>query len=372
MSSDVQLLKESLALIEPAHDKVVGYFYAKLFVENPGVRGMFPLTMDLQRDRLFRALTSAVQGMDRPEVLVPMLQQLARDHRKYGVRPEHFAAVARAMIGAIKAYSWGEWTAEIEAAWNRTFTLIAHTMIAAADEASAQPPFWTATVVSHERRTDDIAVLQLRPDQPYPYEAGQYTTLESPRVPRVWRSYSIANAPRRDGLLEIHVRQVGAGWVSGALVRHHQPGDQVRLGPARGATVLDRESTRDVVCVGGGTGLSPMKALVDDARRWNSARRLHLFFGVRRREDLYDVQALQALTVRYPWLTLTTAVSHDPEYPGEQGSLPDVVARHGDWQNHDVFVSGSPDMMRATVARFRELGVSADRIRYDVFTDSLY
>jgi hemoglobin-like flavoprotein len=81
MSSDAQLLKESLALIEPVHDKVVGYFYAKLFVENPEVRNMFPLVMDFQRDRLYRALIGVVQGMDRPEVLVPMLLHLARDHR---------------------------------------------------------------------------------------------------------------------------------------------------------------------------------------------------------------------------------------------------------------------------------------------------
>ena len=55
MSSDSQLLKESLALVEPVYDKVTGYFYARLFVENPHLRSMFPLAMDTQRDRLFRA-----------------------------------------------------------------------------------------------------------------------------------------------------------------------------------------------------------------------------------------------------------------------------------------------------------------------------
>jgi NAD(P)H-flavin reductase len=179
----------------------------------------------------------------------------------------------------------------------------------------------------------------------------------------------MANAPRRDGLLELHVRQIGAGWVSGALVRKHQVGDLLRLGPAMGAMVLDRESSRDLVLVGGSTGLAPMKALVDEARRWNTNRHVHLFFGVRRREDLYDVQALQEFAGRYPWLTLVTAVSHDPDYAGEQGNLPDVVARHGTWYSHDVYISGSLEMVRAAVARFRELGVPPERIRYDIFGD---
>jgi NAD(P)H-flavin reductase/hemoglobin-like flavoprotein len=371
MSSDAQLLKESLAVIEPVRDKVIGYFYAKLFVENPEVRSMFPLTMDIQRDRIYRAITSAVQGIDRPELLCPMLAQLAKDHRKYGVRPEHFDAVGRALIGAIREYSYGDWGAEIEDAWVRTFDLIARTMIAAAAEANGQPATWLAEIVSTQRRTDDISVLQLRPDQPYPYISGQYTTLESPMVPRVWRSYSIANAPRRDSLLEIHVRQLGAGWVSGALVRKHRIGDTLRLGPPRGATVLDKDSTRDIVIVAGGTGLAPMKALLDEARRWNSSRRMHFFFGVRRREDLYDIASLQEFATRYPWLTVTMAVSNDPEYAGEQGTLPDVITRYGGWERHDAYVSGSPDMVRATVARFRELAVPAEQIRYDVFGDTV-
>jgi NAD(P)H-flavin reductase len=170
-------------------------------------------------------------------------------------------------------------------------------------------------------------------------------------------------------MLELHVRQIGAGWVSGALVRKHRVGDVVRLGPPRGATVLDKESNRDIVIVAGGTGLAPMKALLDEARRWNSSRRVHFFFGVRRREDLYDIASLQEFATRYPWLTVTMAVSDDPEYPGEQGILPDVIARYGNWDGHDAYVSGSPDMVRATVARFRELAVPAERIRYDVFAE---
>jgi len=367
MSSDSQLLKESLALIEPVYDKVTGYFYARLFVENPHIRSMFPLAMDVQRDRLFRALVNVIQAVERPEQVVPMLQQLARDHRKFEVKPEHYDAVGRAMIGAIKEYSYGEWTDELEAAWWRTFGVAARTMIDAAAADTDTPAFWDAEVVSIDRRAPDIAVLHIQPDQPYPFEAGQYTTVEAPHHPRVWRQYSMANAPRRDGQLELHVRSLGAGWVSGALVRKTRVGEILRLGPPMGTMVLDRESKRDVVCVAGGTGLAPMKAILDELRRWNTTRKAHLFFGVRKASDLYDLPAMQELASRYPWLTVVPAVSEDFDYTGEHANLPDVIARNGSWYSHDVFAAGSPDMIKATVAKFRELRVPPERIRFDSY-----
>jgi NAD(P)H-flavin reductase len=63
-------------------------------------------------------------------------------------------------------------------------------------------------------------------------------------------------------------------------------------------------------------------------------------------------------------------VSHDPGYPGEQGNAAEVAARRGAWQHHDVYVSGSPAMITAATALFRELQVPAGRIRYDSFGDT--
>jgi NAD(P)H-flavin reductase/hemoglobin-like flavoprotein len=370
MSRDVQLLKENLAVVEPVQDKAVGYFYATLFRRSPAVRSMFPLVMDVQRDRLFRALVSVVQGMDQPDSLMPMLRQLGRDHRKFGVRPEHYDVMGRALIGAVKEYSYGDWSDEVEAAWWRAFGVMARTMIDAAAEADGEPATWQAEIISHQRRTLDIAVLRLRPDAPYPFEAGQYTTVESPYLPRVWRAYSMANARRRSNEIELHVRRIGAGWVSGALLRKHEVGDVLRLGPPRGDTVLDRDSPRDVVCVAGSTGLAPMKSLVEELGRWNTTRRVHLFFGARVAEDLYDLADLGVLAARHPWLTVIPAVSHEPGYPGEQGTVAEVAARHGVWYHHDVYASGSAAMIRTTAALFRELKVPAERIRYDTFGDS--
>jgi len=103
----------------------------------------------------------------------------------------------------------------------------------------------------------------LRPLQPLEFRAGQYVSIECRYQPRLWRVYSMANAPRKDGTMEFHVRAVGAGWVSSALVRRLKVGDMIKLAAPMGSLTLERKSTRDIVCVAGGTGLAPVKALVE-------------------------------------------------------------------------------------------------------------
>ncbi len=364
---DARLTRETFDAVAAYGDRFTAYFYAVLFVENPELRQMFPLAMDTQRDRLVHALLTVTQHIDRPEVLVPYIEQLAVDHRKFEVRPEHYDAVGRALIAALRRFAGSLWSPQAENAWMQAYGFMARTKISAAARVTETPASWRAEIVAHERRTNDIAVLTLRTAEPFPFRPGQYVSVETPWFPRVWRPYSMANAPRNDGLLELHIKAVTVGWVSSALVRKARPGDIVRLGAAIGGMVLDPRSTRDVLCVAGGTGLAPIKAIVEDLSRWNSSRSVYLFFGARHPDELYDLPALRRLTAQFPWLTVVPAVSDDPAYHGERGQLPDVVARYGPWNGHDVFASGSPPMIQATLSRLLALGVPDTRIRYDTF-----
>jgi NAD(P)H-flavin reductase/hemoglobin-like flavoprotein len=374
MALNPRLIRDSFALVEPIADKISNHFYALLFLENPALREMFPPMMDAQRSRLIGALVRVVGSLERPAELVEYLQQLGRDHRKFAVRPEHYDLVGHALMTSLRRFVGADWTDEIDEAWREAYHTIATTMIAAADDAArSAPAAWQARVVAHELRAYDIAVVTLAPDQPLPYRAGQYVSVETARWPRIWRSYSIANAPRDDGTITLHVRAVGAGWVSGALVRHTGVGDVVRLGPPMGTMVCNSASARDVLCVAGGTGLAPIKAIAEDMGKWNTNRKVRIYLGARRPEDLYDWPDLERLVVRHPWLSVRAAVSHDPRHEGETGMISDVVARHGaehgGWGEHDVYVSGSAPMVRATIGRLLELDVPLARMHFDVFTD---
>ncbi|MGX2995934.1 globin domain-containing protein [Streptomyces sp. JNUCC 64] len=360
-SPDAVLIRRTLEEIAPIADKVTSYFYALLFIHHPPLRALFPVAMDVQRDRLLKALLFAAEHVDDTRVLVEYLENLGRGHRKYGTRPEHYPAVGEALIGALSRYATASWDGASEAAWVRTYTTMSQVMIdAAADDELRAPAWWHAEVVSHELRTPDIAVLTVRPGQPYSFLAGQYTSIETPWWPRVWRHYSFASAPRPDGLLSFHVKAVPAGWVSNALVRRARPGDVIRLGPAMGSMTVDHTTSTGLLCLGGGTGIAPIKALVEDVVERGHRRPVEVFYGARTDLDLYDLRTMMSLQHAHPWLSVRPVIDARARL-----QLPDAVREFGPWSEYDAYLSGPPGMIRNGVHTLREVGVAASRIRHD-------
>ncbi|MEU0789347.1 globin domain-containing protein [Amycolatopsis sp. NPDC005961] len=364
----VGLIRDSWAKSEPYIADISQFFYGMLFTLAPTTRDFFPINMEIQRGRLVRALVHIVQMVDRPDDLAPFLRQLGRDHRKFGVVPRHYEAVGTALLASLKNHLGREWTPEVERAWAEAFTIAARAMQDAA-ASDTNPPAWQATVVEHRRLTWDLALVRLVPDQPVPYHPGQYVSVEVPQRPRLWRYLSPANAPREDGGIEFHVRAIDGGWVSRAIVSHTQPGDVWRLGPPLGRMAVDRESSRGVLMIAGGTGVAPLRSILDHLALWGENPKTWLFYGGPAREDLYDLEELRSLASVNPWLHVTPVVERGGDVPGfEQGTLAEAVTRYGAWPDHDILVSGSPAMIRATVSRMLVAGSALDQIQYDPFT----
>jgi NAD(P)H-flavin reductase/hemoglobin-like flavoprotein len=369
MTSLSTTLKESWALVEDVQDRVAGHFYARLFLSHPQLRDLFPIQMDMQRNRLLGAIVTAVQNFDDPETMDEYLRSLGRDHRKFYVTPEHYGYVKVALLDALRTMAGERWNSLYEQAWSDVYDLISRTMIDGA-AGDTGPAYRHAEVLTHERRGADVAVFTCRPLQPLTFRAGQYVSIECGYQPRLWRTYSMANAPRSDGTLEFHVRATGAGWVSSALVRRLRPGDMLRLAAPMGSMTLDPGSRRDIVLVTGGTGLAPAKALLDELTRYNRTRWVHLFRGERRWADFYDRENLDRLAERHPWLNIVRAVSEEPDSPVENGPVSAVLSRYGPWHDHDFYVSGSAPMVNATLRELSALRVPSVRIKYDAFTDA--
>ncbi|MBO4238771.1 flavohemoprotein [Pseudonocardia alni] len=364
----VELIRTSFALVEPQAEDIGKHFYATLFSHAPETRDLFPVNMEVQRSRLLRALVHVVQMVDQPDDLVPFLQQLGRDHRKFGVLSQHYDAVGAALLSAIATFAGENWTPEIEKAWTGAYGIVADAMQQAA-AAERGPASWLGRVVEHRRIGWDLAVVTVATDQPVPYQAGQYVSVETPHRPRLWRYLSPANAPRRDGTIQFHVRAVEGGWVSRAIVAHSRVGETWRIGPPMGRMAVPQNTRRELLMVAGGTGVAPMKALLDEVGRRPQPPRTQVFVGGRTWDDLYDFTSLRKLSYNYPWLDVIPVVEYEDEPSGaETGTLADVVTRFGAWSDHDVLVCGSPSMIRSTVSRMLVAGTPLDRITYDPFT----
>jgi NAD(P)H-flavin reductase/hemoglobin-like flavoprotein len=366
---DIPAMRANFAKAAATGDEAPLYFYSHLFLSHPETREMFPVSMAHQRDRFFTALGEVVTRVDDLDALVPILRQLGRDHLKFGVLPAHYPAAGGSLLATLEHFD-DEWTPELAKTWAEAYNVVATVMVQGAEEAAGQPAWWDADVVGHERRSLDVAVLRIRPRVRYEYLPGQSLSLETERRPRLWRYYSPANAPRPDGLIELHVKARDGGPVSSALVRTVGIGDVLRLGPPLGHLTVGEDSDRDLLLVAGGMGLAPLKAMVDRIARQGPPRRVDLFAGFRTEDQIYDRADLEQLAQEHSWLSVTFAVSDDAFSSLVHGNIGDVVRRAGPWSSREVRVAGPEAMVAATVAGLLEDGVPEQRVYSEVFAAS--
>ena len=137
-SPDAALVRGTRPLLAAEPDRAASAFYAALFEDAPGLRSLFPADMTEQGRKLAATLALAADAAGDWERLGPVLDALARRHLAYGVRPEHYPPVGRALLKTLRAS--GASAAEA-AAWSRLYDAVAARMIAAAHPAcAAQAP----------------------------------------------------------------------------------------------------------------------------------------------------------------------------------------------------------------------------------------
>ena len=349
-------------------DAVPLFFYSDLFLRHPETRDLFPVSMAAQRDRLVHALGRIVSGVSRADALGEYLQDLGREHRKFGAIAEYYPYVGASLLATLAHFNGPAWTPELAAGWQAAYDLVAQVMIgAAAEDAGVRPAFWEATVIAHELRRFDIATFRVATTEPLDYLPGQSVSMESAERPRIWRCYSPANVPRDDLTMDFHVRMIDGGTLSMVLTRGVAVGARLRIGPPVGTLTYRPGTRRDVLLVAGSTGLAPLKAIAEQISGLPDPPRVHLLFGARTADGLYDLTDLEKTAARQPWLTVTPVVSHEPGFPGERGLLHEVLARGGDWRGHDVYASGPTPMVEATVTQLTALGVPRSQIHLEDF-----
>jgi NAD(P)H-flavin reductase/hemoglobin-like flavoprotein len=378
--------RDALAVLHAALDPddangLIGRFYARWFASDGSPRDLFPPDMGAQRAAFAQALKWLYGELvaQRSQEPVAFLAQLGRDHRKYGVQPEHYESLGQALYATLRDTLADSWNDAVDAAALQSLNLITGVMSGAA-EAEQGPAWWDGTVVERLRASRDLAVVRLQLDNPMPYHAGQYVDVAVPQCPRRWRYLTPAIPPDETGAVEFHVRSVSGGLVSSAIVNETQSGDRWRLSSPHGGLHVDRNGS-DVLMVAGSTGLAPLRSIIMDLTRWGENPRVHLFFGARYPCELYDLQTLWQIAANNPWLAVTPVSERagDPEwaadYPDvtpprglhvrQTGKLMDVVTRYGNWGDRQILLSGGPDMIRITKDALITKGAPPEHIQHD-------
>jgi NAD(P)H-flavin reductase/hemoglobin-like flavoprotein len=367
--SDDVLLRETQRLLSTSltfaggPDEVAERLREALLQAEPGLLAVLPGGQRTQIAQLARGLVWLVHQLDQPPVLVSGCRRLGAALTACGVAPAQLQHVGAALAEAMRAgMAPGAWRQDFDLAWRSTWQ---HAYEWIRDGATTELTAWTAVVVSHERRRPDLAVIRLRPYLPMPFRPGQYARIEVPGLPGVWRPYSLAGAPHRHDVIELHVRAKTHAGVSGTLVYRTAVGDEVRMGRAEGDMGLPESPDRNLLMIAGDTGVAPLKALLTELADTGDPRSAVLFWGVRDLSELYDIDELTETARAAKRATVVPVISEGNPGPYASGLVTDAVAAYGEWSRYEVYLAGPPLMLAATSRALHQLGVAPDHIHHD-------
>jgi len=228
-------------------------------------------------------------------------------------------------------------------------------------------------------QTEDIFVVRLAPTAAgecfCEFTPGQYVEIWIPDSPFLARAYSIANTPRGDGSIELHIHRVDGGRLSDWAFNRMQEGDHVHARGPLGSFTMQSPVDRPLLFIAGGTGFAPIKALIEQQLKLTPQRNMQLFWGMRDIHDCYALGLIVAWAEKHPNLHLVLAAEqgfetfHIPHginvFKGNvaqalrQSELPIV--------GHDAYIAGPPSMIRAVLETLHQAGLSSEQIHVDSF-----
>jgi NAD(P)H-flavin reductase/ferredoxin len=216
----------------------------------------------------------------------------------------------------------------------------------------------TARVYRVNRPADDVFTLMLR----FPagirvrFKAGQYLRVSMPDGDT--RNFSMANAPRESDGVQLHIRRIPGGRFSEGVLAGLAKGDKLNIEIPYGEFYLRTGSDKPIVCLATGTGFAPIKSIIEDLIARGNTRRVRLYWGGRRRQDLYLLDLTDRWVARAPWLTFTPVLSEpDADWNGAAGLVHQAVLRDiPDLSGWQVYACGNPAMIRNAERDFQALG----------------
>jgi naphthalene 1,2-dioxygenase ferredoxin reductase component len=225
------------------------------------------------------------------------------------------------------------------------------------------------TVTSIEHATHDICKVRLKLAKPLEFSPGQYATLQF--TPEHIRPYSMTGL-QTDAEIEFHIRKVPGGRVTAYVFEHLAVGAAVRVSGPLGTAYLRRKHEGPMLCVGGGTGIAPVLSIVRGALESGMRNPIHVYFGVRSDQDLYDADRFKALAAEYPHLRFHAVVATGSALPGvRSGLVTDAIAQDlpqlGGWR---AYICGAPAMVEAVNLVVTRLGIAPEHVHADAFYPS--
>ncbi len=208
------------------------------------------------------------------------------------------------------------------------------------------------------------------------YEAGTTEATE--------RAYSMASYPEEKGILILNVRIAmpppgASAWVPPGIVSSYifalKPGDAVTVSGPYGE-FFARETDNEMVFIGGGAGMAPMRSLIfDQLRRLHSKRRITFWYGARSKRELFYAEDFDGLAVEFDnfeWHVALSEPQPEDNWTGHTGFIHQVIydnylKDHAAPEECEYYLCGPPLMIAAVKRMLEDLGVESENVMLDDF-----
>ncbi|CEJ86304.1 Oxidoreductase FAD/NAD(P)-binding domain protein [Hyphomicrobium sp. GJ21] len=225
--------------------------------------------------------------------------------------------------------------------------------------------------------THDILEVQIELDGEFKdYLAGQYADVLLPGVVERARSYSFSKAPNNESPNQVSffVRRVKNGALTEWLHAADRVGEKVVLDGPHGAFYL-RQSSGPILLIAGGSGLAPIRALLQQIENEGRSIDITLIFGARTQKDLYCLDDIEKFASKakgkFQFVPVLSVETNESGWNGAVGNCPDAIKLDMlEPQSSQAYLCGPPVMIDAAVDRLKAMGLKESQIFFDKFLDS--
>lgn len=222
-----------------------------------------------------------------------------------------------------------------------------------------------------DKLADDVMVLYLKlpSNERMQFLPGQY--IDFLLKDGKHRSFSLANTPEEDNMLELHVRHLHGGFFTDQVFTSMKPKDIMRIKGPLGSFFL-RESDKPIIFLAGGTGFAPIKSMLSHAFNCGLDRQMVLYWGAKSLADLYmpNVPAQwQQEHGHFSFIPVLSEPKPTDNWAGRTGLVHQaILADFTDLSGYQVYACGAPPMIEAAKRDFVARGLPVDEFYSDAFS----
>lgn len=239
-------------------------------------------------------------------------------------------------------------------------------------QSELKPQIYPCKVQKKEFLSADVVriYLKLPGDDRMQFLAGQYIDilLKDGRH----RSFSLANAPHDDELLELHIRHVEGGDFTKYVMDELKENDVLRIEGPHGHFHLNEGTEKSLIFMAGGTGFAPIKGVMEHALAEELSQPIYLYWGARSKADLYLYELAQQWADEHDnihFIPVLSDPNHEDAWEGRTGYVHDAIMEDfpDGFADYEVYACGPPGMVNAGHAAFIARALPADSYFSDAF-----